>query len=54
LSPGQTWDRFEDSDVKITTDFKSFDDVLIEGAKTDYVLDTTVISIYATYNANHR
>jgi len=49
LSPGQTWDRFEDSDVKITTDFKSFDDVLIEGAKTDYVLDTAVISIYATY-----
>ena len=45
LIVGQTWDRFDDSDVKITADFESFEDVLVEGIKSDFVPDTADISI---------
>ena len=49
MTVGQTWDRFEDPDIKIAADFEGFDDVLIEGTKIDAILDTAIIGTYTNY-----
>ena len=49
MSVGRTWDRYEDSDVKITADVESFEDIDIDGTKifSENTVDTS-ISVFST------